>query len=172
MGYRLSGDFDARSSDTFDPNLNVKVDESVTYGVTLDIPLSANWQFEILANRQRELFSVDRGLLSTDEQAGRRRPDGATTAGFLLQWGSGQVRRSSSPRRGSTHIEPKFNELDSDTRFSASLGGGVKVFFSQNIGMRFEARGFWTDLDTGLQRPLRPLRTRRRACTRARRARG
>jgi opacity protein-like surface antigen len=140
VGYRLSG--------AFDPNLNIKVDESVDYGVALDLPLSQNWQFEILANRQQTSFSVDRGLLSTENKLG----DVDLTVihgGFLLEWGVGQVSPFLVASAGVTHIEPQFNELDSDTRFSASLGGGVKVFFTQNVGLRFEARGYWTDLDTG-----------------------
>jgi len=147
-GYRLKGDFDARSSDAFDPRLNVKVDASATYGLVLDIPLSRNWQIELLANRQRSQFIVDRGLLSPSMTLGD--VDLSTLqAGFVLQWGAGQVNPFVTAAAGLTRIEPKFNELSSDDRFSASLGGGVKVFFSENLGIRLEARGYWTDLDTG-----------------------
>jgi len=89
-GYRLKGDFDARSNDVFDSRLNVKIDDSAVYGATLDIPLNRNWQLEILANRQRSSFIVDPGLFEPATNLG----DVDLTmvhAGFLLQWGEGQV---------------------------------------------------------------------------------
>jgi hypothetical protein len=33
---------------------------------------------------------------------------------------------------------------DSATKFGAGVGLGVKSYFSKNIGLRLEARGFWT----------------------------
>jgi opacity protein-like surface antigen len=149
-GYRLDGDFDARSSSSFDPDLNVQVDESATYGVTFDIPLNENWAIELLANRQQTSFEVDEGLLAPAAELG----DVDITflhAGIVLQWGLGQVNPYLTASGGIAHIDPKFNELDADNRFSASLGGGVKIFFSENVGLRLEARGYWTDLDTGFR---------------------
>jgi len=149
-GYRLSGDFNAQSNRAFDPDLNVEVDESAIYGVLLDIPLSPNWQIELLANRQKSAFIVDRGLLEPSNELG----DVELTivhGGILLQWGSGQVNPFVTASAGLTRIDPKFSELDADNRFSASFGGGAKVFFSENVGLRLEARGFWTDLDTGFR---------------------
>jgi outer membrane protein with beta-barrel domain len=146
-GYRLAGDFNTRSNDAFDSRLKVKVDESAVFGLTFDIPLSPYWQLELLANRQRTEFSTDDGLLSPSDKLG----DVDLTfvhAGFLLQWGGGQVSPFLTASAGVTHIEPRFNDLDADNRFSASLGGGVKVFVNQNLGFRFEGRGYWTDLDT------------------------
>src|SRR5262245_34543946 len=147
-GYRLEGDFNARSSDAFDRDLNVKVDASATFGVLLDIPLAPNWQLEILANRQRSEFIVDRGLLTPTTTLG----DVDLTilqAGFLFQWGEGQVSPFITAAGGLTRIDPKFNDLASDDRFSASVGGGVKIYFGENVGIRLEGRGYWTDLDTG-----------------------
>lgn len=148
VGYRLDGDFDARSSDAFDPDLNVDVESSATFGLLLDIPLAPNWQLEILANRQRSEFVVDRGLLTAATTLG----DVDLTilqAGILFQWGEGQVNPFVTAAAGLTRIDPKFNELSSDDRFSTSFGGGVKIFFGENIGLRLEGRGYWTDLDTG-----------------------
>lgn len=159
-GYRLAGDFNSRSNDAFDSRLKVKVDESAVYGLTFDIPLSEYWQLEILANRQRTAFSTDEGLLSPSDKLG----DVDLTfvhAGFLLQWGGGQVSPFLTASAGVTHIEPRFNALDSDNRFSASLGGGVKIFFNQNLGVRFEGRGYWTDLDTDFRSDRRDRNSRR-----------
>lgn len=146
-GYRLEGDFDTSNTTAFDPNLNVKVDESPVYGVILDIPLSPTWQIELLANRQSTEFVADRGLLTQTSTLGDVE---LTTfqAGLLYSWGAGQVNPFVAAAAGVTRIDPQFSNLSTDDRFSASLGGGVKVFFAENIGLRLEARGYWTDLDT------------------------
>jgi hypothetical protein len=147
-GYRLAGDFEADSSDAFDPRLNVEVEEGGVYGVMFNIPLSPNWQIELLANRQQSSFRIDRGFLEPETELGD--VDLTTVhGGILLQWGEGQVNPFLVVSAGITRIEPKFRNLDSDDRFSTSFGGGAKVFFSDNVGLRLEARGFWTDLDTG-----------------------
>lgn len=149
-GYRLDGDFDAESSDAFDPDLNVEIEESAVFGILLDIPLTPYWQLELLANRQESSFIVDSGLFEPEEELG----DVTVTylhAGILLQWGLGQVNPFLTASAGLARIDPEFEELDADNRFSASFGGGVKVFFADNIGLRLEARGFWTDLDTGFE---------------------
>lgn len=146
-GYRLAGDFDAESNSVFDPSLNIEVEESAVYGVLFDIPLSPNWQIEILANRQQTSFSIDQGFLQPQDELGD--VDLTTIhGGILLQWGYGQVNPFLVVSAGITRIDPKFEDLDSDDRFSTSFGGGAKIFFSENVGLRLEARGYWTDLGT------------------------
>jgi hypothetical protein len=149
-GYRLDGDFDAESSDAFDPDLNVEIEESAIFGILFDIPLTPNWQLELLANRQESSFIVDSGLFAPADELG----DVTLTylhAGILLQWGLGQVNPFVAATAGLARIDPQFEELEADNRFSVSFGGGVKVFFADNLGLRLEARGYWTDLDTGFE---------------------
>lgn len=38
--------------------------------------------------------------------------------------------------------------LDDETRFSATLGGGLKYFFNERFGLRFEGRGYFTFFDS------------------------
>jgi hypothetical protein len=146
-GYRLAGDFDSPSSDHNLGRLNAQVQESGIYGVTLGIPLNDHWRFELTANRQSTSFVVDEGFLTPETKLG----DVDLTmvhAGFALEWGDGQVRPFVVASGGITRIEPKFDELSAEDRVSGSLGGGVKVLFNQNVGLRFEGRGYWTDLNT------------------------
>lgn len=148
-GYRLEGDFDASNSDSiFNDDLNVEVEEGAVFGLILDIPLNPNWQIELLANRQESSFIIDEGLFDPETELG----DVTLTylhAGLLFQWGHGQVNPFITGSVGLARIDPEFDELDADDRFSASFGGGVKIFFADNVGFRLEARGYWTDLDTG-----------------------
>jgi opacity protein-like surface antigen len=48
---------------------------------------------------------------------------------------------------GATHISPANDLFSSDTKFSLSIGGGLKFPLSQNIGLRLEARGYGTVSD-------------------------
>ena len=148
VGYRLDADFETESDDVFDPDLNVDVESSATFGLLFDIPLAPYWQLEILANRQPTEFVVDRGLFTPGDELG----DVDLTilqAGFLFWWGGGQVNPFVTMAAGLTHIDPKLDELDSDDRFSMSFGGGVKIFLGGNVGIRLEGRGYWTELGTG-----------------------
>lgn len=145
-GYRLAGDFNAPSSDSF-ARLGAQVDESALYGVTLGVPLNEHWRFEVTANRQSTSFTVDEGFLTPDTKLG----DVDLTmvhAGFSLEWGDGQVKPFLVASGGVTRIDPKFQELSAEDRVSGSLGGGVKILFSDNVGVRIEGRGYWTDLNT------------------------
>lgn len=147
-GYRLQGDFDASSSNDAFGDLNVEVEEGGLFGVLLDIPLNRNWSIELLANRQETAFIIDEGLFERETELG----DVTLTyahAGLLFQWGYGQVNPFITGSIGLARIDPEFDELDADDRFSTSFGGGVKIFLADNVGLRLEARGFWTDLDTG-----------------------
>ena len=144
-GYRLDGDIDASSDLGF--NEDVQVDESEVFGALFDIGLTPNWAIELMANRQDTSFTVDEGLLSPSRTLG----DVTISyyqAGFLYQMGAGQVKPFFVVTGGLARIEPDFPELDAENYFAGTLGGGVKIFFSQNVGIRFEGRGYWTNLDT------------------------
>jgi Outer membrane protein beta-barrel domain len=141
-GYRLEGEFDA--SDAFG-DVEVEVDEGAVFGLIFDIPLDPNWQIELLANRQETSFVDDEGLFDPASDLG----DVTLTyfhAGILFQWGEGQVIPFVTGSLGLAHIQPEFDDLDADDRFSTSFGGGVKLFFADNVGLRLEGRWYWTDL--------------------------
>lgn len=149
-GYRLQGDFDASSSDGAFGDLNVEVEEGGFYGAIFGIPLNRSWSIELLANRQESSFIIDEGLFDPEDDLG----DVTLTyahVGLLFQWGYGQVNPFITGSLGLARIEPEFDELDADDRFSTSFGGGVKIFLADNIGLRLEARGYWTDLDTDFE---------------------
>jgi hypothetical protein len=144
VGYRLNSDFDAVSGDFFDAS--VEIEESATYGAIFDIPLGeSGWKLELLANRQDSTLIVNRGLLDPTIELGDITL-GTYHVGFLYQWGPGQVEPFIVFSGGLTRLEPDFPGVSGDNRLSGSFGGGVKLFFSDNIGLRLEARGYWTDL--------------------------
>jgi opacity protein-like surface antigen len=146
-GYRLSGEVDNSTGIGFDIRSDVEIDEGAHYGVMFDIPLSRNWQLELLASRQNTAFIVDEGLLSPSENLGDV-DLGLYQAGFLLQWGEGQVSPFVVASLGMARLEPDFPELDAENYLAGSFGGGVKIFLAENVGLRLEGRGTWLDLQT------------------------
>ena len=49
---------------------------------------------------------------------------------------------------GATQFSPDASDLDDETRFSLTFGGGLKYMFTDHIGLRFDARAFVTLVDT------------------------
>ncbi|MGH9360358.1 MAG: outer membrane beta-barrel protein [Thermoanaerobaculia bacterium] len=142
VGYRLAGEVDSIDDEL--GRSDVEIDESASVGFTFDIPLNPGFQLELMARHQDSAFVADAGVLDPTEELG----DVSITqahAGLLLQWGPGQVNGFVVLSGGISTIDPEGAGLDSETRLSGSLGGGVKVFFNRNFGLRLEGRGYWTD---------------------------
>ena len=49
---------------------------------------------------------------------------------------------------GATHLSPEPSSIDSLTRFSVGLGGGVRYFPTKNFGLYLAGRGFFTFIDS------------------------
>lgn len=144
-GWRFDGEFNV-DGDFLDEG-NVRVDEGASFGVIFDVPLSPYWQLEFIANRQDSEFIADAGLFSPERSLGDVTID-LVNAGILFQWGPGQVQGFFSSGLGIARIDPENSALEAESRFSGNFGGGVKIFLAENVGLRFEGRGYWVDLQT------------------------
>jgi hypothetical protein len=144
-GYRADATVDSSSDLGF--NRDVTFEGSSFFGVAVDIPISTAWQIEVLANRQKTSLHVDAGLLSPSQRLGDLTLD-FYQAGFLYQWGRGQVNPYVVGTAGVARLDPDFPELEAKDYFAGALGGGVKIFMTPNVGFRFDARGYWTNLRT------------------------
>jgi hypothetical protein len=65
-------------------------------------------------------------------------------AGFQEEKGQGSVRWFGTFWLGATRFVPGLTGLDSEIRFGAGVGLGVKKFFSRNVGVRLETRALYT----------------------------
>ena len=144
VGYRWLGDFDVQDVEFLDNNL--EVDQSVAYGLALDIPLTDWMQLELMVNRQDSELLADGGLFS-DERSIADVVVSYYQVGVLWQWGSGQAQPFVSATAGIANIEIDLPRVQEEDRFAATLGGGVKVFLNRNVGLRVEGRGYWVDLN-------------------------
>ncbi|MBI2212279.1 MAG: porin family protein [Acidobacteria bacterium] len=144
FGYRSGGEFQA---DAINPFGDVEIDDSDAYGVMVNIPLTPWSQIELMADFQNSNFKGGDDIFVPDQNLGD--VDVAYYhVGFVFQGDHPRVQPFGVFSLGATNISPDLEGLDSETKFSTSFGGGVKVFFSKNVGLRLEGRGFYTVLDT------------------------
>ena len=138
IGYQtgggLTGEFDG-------VHANIKSGES--YGGTLDINLHKG-NFKLEARYSHHSTRLETG--------GILPPGGAPLkveflqAGLMQETGSPKGRFFISALLGATRFDPK--PFDSITKFSMSVGGGLKIFLGRHVGLRFEGRGYLTFVET------------------------
>ncbi len=144
VSYHMGGTFE-----TANPKLasNLDVDDGLAYGLIFDIPLSNNLQLELLANTQNSDLFADKGIFGPDIKT-IETDITYVHLGLLAQFGRPAVSPFFVVSAGIASINPKFKGAGTDDRFSVSLGGGVKAFFTEHIGMRLDGRFFWTSIDS------------------------
>ncbi len=120
------------------------IEESVSFGLIVDFAINRHAQIELLYNRQDTELGVPR-----DHNRSRRDVDLEVEQfhiGFLWQWlPSDEVRPFVVGSLGATSLDLEGGGDETD--FSASAGGGVKLFFNDHVGARFEGRFYHTLVD-------------------------
>jgi hypothetical protein len=157
FGYQFGGELRVRDGD-------LRLQDDVNYGLVLDVALNRNGQLEVSYTRQdtrieyREFNAGTRPIYDVSvnywqiggvyefEPTATARPFLSLTGGFTY-YGVGDQLDDDAPI------------ISSDTFFSMVLGGGVKIFPSQRIGIRLaghlystivsSSSGFWCTLPGG-----------------------
>jgi len=150
-GYRFGGEFDVEPTDpdAADPGRLVKLRDSGSFGVLVDVRHSPITTYQFLYSEQQteaELNEPDANFSSVDttirtlQFGGTYRGDGDVIQPYL------------AATIGGTNIRTSANGSQDDTFFSGSLGVGVNIMPSSRFGLRVEARGYGTltDSDTTL----------------------
>ena len=112
-------------------------DAALAYGGALSFRISESWRFELLYSRQATKLAGGLGP-SFDVTIERY------LAGFQEEKGEGNIRWFGTVWLGATRFVPGLGGFDSETKFGGGVGLGVKTFPVKNVGLRFEARGFYT----------------------------
>ena len=146
VGYRFGGSFRAGSSTGPQGDYaEYGVDDAASFGVHLGFRVSRDGEIEALYSRQDTrtttggLFTAVPGfdLVMETWQAG---------GNYLFGEEDARVRPYIGMGLGFTRLLPGPASLTSDTRFSASFAAGAKVWLGRHVGLRLEARGFFTFL--------------------------
>jgi opacity protein-like surface antigen len=138
-GYRIGGSFDEKDGDG-----RVDLNDSNAQGIILNIKANPNGQYELLYARQStdaitEGFLVGDPTIDLDVEyfhfGGTYLFDGDNTRPFLAL------------TLGLSQFDPGIIDSNSESFFSASLGGGVQLNVTGRLGVRLEARVFTTFVD-------------------------
>jgi opacity protein-like surface antigen len=138
--YRFGGQFDDLDSD-----VSIKVDDSSSYGIIFNARHSPITQWEILYSRQEtraDSNGLDLGDTSLDLSIEYLQ------AGGTYLWDGDQVRPFLAATLGLTRIEVRNEGFDDDSFFSFGVGLGLQIRPTKRLGIRLEARGFGTLLDS------------------------
>lgn len=116
----------------------------LAWGGTLDIGTGGGWRVELLYSRQETALRDATGTaLDIDVNVERY------LLGIQEETGEGSVRYFGTLLVGATRFVPAMVGAESDARFTAGIGLGVKSFFSKHVGLRLEVRGFYTVVEKG-----------------------
>lgn len=136
IGWRTSSSLeDAETGETID------LKETDSFGIILSMKKNLDTNYDFLFSRQNtELQS------STVTES--LRIDYYHLGGTIF-YDYDKLHPFVSGGLGATHISPANDAFSSETKFSLSVGGGLKFPLTQNVGLRLEARGYGTVVSSG-----------------------
>jgi hypothetical protein len=141
IGQRYGGSF--MDSNT---GANFEVADATAFGLVADFDLEPDKQIEILLSRQNTNLSTNDPLF-TGNPLFDLTIDYYHLGGLYMLPDYDKVRPFVSGTFGITRMDPKRADLTTETRMSLSLGAGAKIFFTKNLGLRFDVRGIYTALN-------------------------
>ena len=127
-------------------NATLEVKETNNYGVMVDINQDPQSQIELYFSNQSSQLKANTSQF-TGNQLFDLDIQYYHVGGTYSPSESGKVRGFVVGTLGATHMVPQGAGYDSLTKFSLSLGGGVKFYATEHIGLRLEGRWFGTFFD-------------------------
>jgi hypothetical protein len=139
-GFRFGGTFESQDDDD-----SVALDDHASAGLIFNLREGSQTQWEVIYSHQRTTGDTA-GLTgfapSTDFEI-----DYLQGGGTYLGLADG-VRPFVAMTLGGARVSPQAPELDSDTFWSFSIGGGLQLQPSARIGIRLEARAWGTLIES------------------------
>lgn len=145
VGTRAGGDLDNIELNNQPVDLEVE-DGDLSYGAIFAIPVYQDLRVEFLYSHQETELKADSGFLSSSSKFSDIDID-YYHVGASWEWAIQNIRPFIALGIGATRFDPDEPILDDDTRFSYSLGGGVKLFVQKNMALHIGGRFFSTYID-------------------------
>jgi hypothetical protein len=130
LGYTIFGGVDVNGG-------TLRIDDALIYGIVLDARLRGMALVELEYRRMASSLKLE-----TDFASPTKLFDldvNYFDLGMQVELLPGIARPFAGLSAGLTLVNP-HNDLDTEARFSLSLEGGVKVFFTPHVGLRAQAR--------------------------------
>jgi opacity protein-like surface antigen len=131
-GYLFTGNLQ-----TLDGEL--KIDNSFDYGGVLNIRFSKDLLIELLYNRADTEVSLRKEYTNTTEYLFDMSVE-YFQGGVLVETEPGPFRPFADFTIGATYFKPKDYNYEGNWEFSFTAGGGIKYYFTRNIGVRAQWR--------------------------------
>ena len=145
VGYMFGGDF--RSSwDDDDRYRNLNVKEAANYGLMVDFAITRSAMIELIWVRQSTELEIPPIAAPSATEFTTDLDVDYFHAGFMWQWTPSNIRPYVVGTLGGTSFSPDGS--GSTTKFSTSIGGGVKLFMGNHFGFRFDGRIYSTYVDS------------------------
>ncbi len=138
IGYRMGGDFDIANTN---PRQRANLDDHGSFALAFDLRRDEVSQYEVLYARQESRLELDSPLAPLDVNVEYLHLGGTLGVDEEML-----LRPYIVGTLGITRF--KLQSGTDDTRFSFSLGGGVRVPVTPRFNIRLEGRGFLTLIDT------------------------
>ncbi len=169
-GYLFGGEFARGTTSLF--NFRVDAEDDVTYGARLGYNVTDNFEIEFQWSRTESAFVTDNNELFGNNET----KFGDLNIDYYMGYGTFNFgHRRAVPYitlgAGVARLDPHVpgSTARSDTRFTGSLGIGLKAFVNPHFGFRFDGRGYATSLgnrdrndDFGCDRFLRDCNSDRK----------
>ncbi|MFA7386775.1 MAG: acyloxyacyl hydrolase [Thiohalobacteraceae bacterium] len=140
IGYRSGGSFQDEISGT-----DLDLDSGGSYGLAVTFDHDANTQWEFLYSHQDSELRLPQPFLG-------QRQFGLDvdyfSAGGTYLWRNPRAQPFVSAGIGLTHMSPEDAQFDSETRLMLQLAAGYRFVLGKNVGLRIEARGYGTLVDS------------------------
>ncbi len=141
FGWRWGGEISKEDNPTL--GYDAELEDASSYGIVLDLPVSQHVQIELSADHQSTGLQKDELFAPPDHDFDL--DVNYYHIGVLGQWPAGHVIPFVSGGLGIADLRPDSPGLSNSQRFSATLGGGIKVPVNDHLAFRLEARSYWSD---------------------------
>jgi hypothetical protein len=141
-GLRFGGGFEDTNTGT-----SISLNDSGSYGLVVDFDISPDQQIEVYLSRQSTTLTAD-GTFTGDPLFDLSVEYYHVGGLYLIEVESDRVRPFVSGSFGLTRLNPQGDDLSTETQLSLALGGGAKFFITEHLGLRLDARGIFTALNS------------------------
>ena len=143
VGYRMGGQFDNEDSQQGAGN-SVDVEDSGSWGIDLGVYRDNLSFYEILYSQQSANFDTNQSTLSAVDLKTEYLHFGGTMFYPQDTWFVPYL----SFTLGATRFDPQSSDYDTETNFSMSLGGGMRIPIAEHFTATLGARGYVTFIDS------------------------
>lgn len=137
LGYRFGGQFEEETT-----NKDVDVKEAAAFGLAVDVEYAADRMVEVFYSRQSTEIEDTNPSIDVDVEYFQIGGVAEFTQEYYTPYAVGTL--------GATRFSPD-GDFDSETRFSVTMGGGVKWFFNEHWAAKVEGRAYFTIFDSEAQ---------------------